>query len=175
MFKGIIAAVWDPESIGEIPVETVFLLKSDILNLKFHLKILKDRNKQVFVDVDFVEGLGEGEEAVSFVKRAGADGIITVKPKNYSAAKKLNIPSVLRIFALDSRAVEKGLEQIQTLGAEVVEILPGLVAPKVAKKLKPARTVIAAGLIETEEEAREILRYVDAISTSSRSLWKMKL
>jgi glycerol uptake operon antiterminator len=173
MFRGIIAAVWDMESLGEIGPDVVFLLKSDILNLKFHLKILKDKGKTVFVDVDFVSGLGEGEEAVLFVKKTGADGIITIKPKNYLAAKRNNIPAVLRFFALDSKAVEKGIEQIESLGVDVVEILPGLVAPKVAKKI-PGRTVIAAGLVETEEEAREILRHVSAISTSSRNLWRMR-
>ncbi|AJG41148.1 antiterminator [Thermotoga sp. RQ7] len=173
MFRGIIAAIWDMESLGEIGPDVVFLLKSDILNLKFHLKILKDKGKTVFVDVDFVSGLGEGEEAVLFVKKAGADGIITIKPKNYLAAKKNSIPAVLRFFALDSKAVERGIEQIESLGVDVVEILPGLVAPKVAKKI-PGRTVIAAGLVETEEEAREILKHVSAISTSSRSLWRMK-
>ena len=173
MFKGIIAALWDMDSVGEIEPDVVFLLKSDILSLKFYLKILKDRGKTVFVDMDFVSGLGEGEEAVLFVKKAGADGIITIKPKNYIIAKRNGVPAVLRFFALDSKAVERGIEQIEALGVDVVEVLPGVVAPKVAKKI-PGRTVIAAGLVETEEEAREILKHVSAISTSSRTLWKLR-
>ncbi|RKX54485.1 MAG: glycerol-3-phosphate responsive antiterminator, partial [Thermotoga sp.] len=53
-----------------------------------------------------------------------------------------------------------------------VEILPGLVAPKIALKL-PRRnmTIIAAGLIETVEEAKNLLKHVDAISTSSKTIW----
>ncbi|MCD6551365.1 glycerol-3-phosphate responsive antiterminator, partial [Thermotoga sp.] len=113
MFEGIIAAVWDMDSLGDIIPNVVFLLKSDILNLKFHLKILKDRGKIVFVDIDFVSGLGEGEEAVLFVKKSGADGVITIKPRNYVAARRNNIPAVLRFFALDSKAVERGVEQIE--------------------------------------------------------------
>ncbi|PLV60167.1 glycerol-3-phosphate responsive antiterminator [Thermotoga sp. KOL6] len=174
MFKGVIAAIWDMDALGEVKPNVVFLLKSDILNLKFHIKILKDREKTVFVDMDFVEGLGEGEEAVLFVKKSGADGIITIKPKNYMVAKRKGIPAVLRFFALDSKAVERGVEQIESLDADVVEILPGLVAPKVAKKL-PGRTIIAAGLVETVQEAQEILKHVSAISTSSRNLWNLTL
>ncbi|ACM23234.1 Glycerol uptake operon antiterminator-related protein [Thermotoga neapolitana DSM 4359] len=107
MFRGIIAAIWDMESLGEIGPDVVFLLKSDILNLKFHLKILKDKGKTVFVDVDFVSGLGEGEEAVLFVKKAGADGIITIKPKTTLLRRK----TISLLFSDSSHSTPKQLKR----------------------------------------------------------------
>lgn len=169
--KGIIAALWEMTS-EDIKPSTVFLLRSNIIDLKYQVKSLKDKGKKVYVDMDFVEGLGEGEFAINYIRSCGADGVITVKLKNYLQARKLGIPAILRFFALDSRAVERGINQILTNDVDTVEILPGLVAPKIALKL-PRRnmTIIAAGLIETVEEAKNLLKHVDAISTSSKTIW----
>lgn len=171
--KGVIAALWEMTS-NEIKPSTVFLLRSNIVDLKYQVKTLKDKGKKVYVDMDFVEGLGEGEFAINYIKLCGADGVITIKLKNYLQARKLGIPAILRFFALDSRAVEKGINQILINDVDTVEILPGIVAPKIVSKLpKKSMTIIAAGLIETIEEAKNLLKYVDAISTSSQALWNL--
>jgi len=173
-FKGIIAALW--KRVEEVPTDDVFLLKGNIETVSDEVRFYKEMGKRVFVDMDFVEGLGDGEYAIRFLKnRADVDGIITVKLKNYLAARKLSIPAILRFFALDSRAVEKGISQIESNNVEIVEVLPGIAVFKFVKRLKRRNfNLIAAGLIDEEDEAKELLKVADAISTSSESLWYMR-
>ena len=172
--EGVIAALW--KRVEDVPTETVFILKSDLVSISDEVEYYKKMGKVVFVDMDFVEGLGDGEHAIKFLKRvAGVHGIITVKMRNYLTARKLGVPAVLRFFALDSRAVEKGLAQIESNGVEIVEILPGVAVFKVLKRLRERRfNLIAAGLVDTEEELEDLLRVADAVSTSSERLWRAR-
>ena len=82
--------------------------------------------------------------------------------------------SLLRFFVLDSRAVEKGIQTIVSNGVRNIEILPGIVAAKVAPKIRvhaPETTIVAAGLIDSVEEIEMLKNHVDGVSTSSTALW----
>ena len=171
-FEGIIAALW--RRVEDVPTDTVFLLRGEIENIAEDVRFYKLKGKRVLVDMDFVEGLGGGEHAIRFLKNeAGADGVITVKLRNYLIARKLGIPAVLRFFALDSRAVEKGLAQIEANDVGVVEVLPGVAVFKVVKRMKDRGrfNIIAAGLVDNERELWDLLKVADAVSTSTERLW----
>ncbi len=171
-FEGIIAALW--KRIEHVPTDVVFLLKGELESIAEDVEFYKSKGKRVFVDMDFVEGLSDGEHAIRFLRNvAKVNGIITVKLRNYLIARKLGIPAVLRFFALDSRAVEKGLAQIESNGVEVVEILPGIAVPKVVERMKDRKryNIIAAGLVNDESELFKLLEIVDAVSTSTERLW----
>jgi len=82
--------------------------------------------------------------------------------------------SLLRFFVLDSRAVEKGIQQIVSNGVRNIEILPGIVSTKIAPKIRayaPDITIVAAGLIDSVDELEVLKKHVDGVSTSSTSLW----
>lgn len=178
----IIAAVWDPAQIDILESysgNTVFLLHSDIVGLGGHLKRIKRLQKRIFLDIDFVEGLGSDEYAFRYVLLNGVDGIITVKSKFIEIAKKFAVPAVLRTFALDSSAVGRILETVNNCSPEYLEILPGSSFLKVRKLLnetdiKKMPKLIAAGLIEKKKEAENLLNEgAYAISTSSTELWEL--
>ncbi len=174
--KGVIAALWEEVNPEEIPVDVVFILKSDLQQLRRQLNAYQRAGKTVYVDMDFVDGLSDGEAAVAFLKGLGVDGLISVKIKNFHACRKLGLPFVLRVFALDSRAVEKAFEQVISNDVDMVEILPGCAALKIGSRFKSAGIrVVAAGLVSSQNELRELLSVVDGVSTSSRELWRVKL
>jgi len=175
LLKGVIAALWEEVKPEEIPVNVVFILKSEVQHLKYQLDMYRRAGKTVYVDMDFVAGLSDGEAAVAFLKNMGVDGIISVKMKNFHACRKFELPFVLRIFALDSRAVEKAFGQVLNNDVETVEILPGCAALKVGRRFKNAGVrVVAAGLVSSEDELQRLLEAVDGVSTSSKKLWKVR-
>jgi len=177
MFKGIIAALWDRNyDPSKIKPETIFFLNGSISNINKRIAFYKHFNKKIFVDIDFISGLNPNEESIKFLADAGADGIITTKMRICKQCYSKNIECVLRFFALDSRAVEKGIQQIISNGIKNVEIMPGLVAPKIVMKIKPLVqkcNFIAAGLISEIGDLQNLKGYVDAISTSTERLWEI--
>jgi len=172
LLKGIIASLWefiDPET---IPVDTVFILTSSLCRLPHEVQACHSAGKKVFVDMDFVEGLSEGKAAIDYLKSIGVDGLISVKLSNFHYARKIEMPFVLRVFALDSKAVEKAYNQVKSNGVDIVEILPGCASLKVGKMFKALGiNVITGGLVTTRQEAKKLLQVVDAISTSAKNLW----
>lgn len=178
VLKGIIAALWEssvkPE---EVETETVFFLNGSITELPERLKHFHNHNKRVLVDIDFISGLRSDKAGIHFLKGIGVDGIITAKLKVRNIANSLGLTSILRFFALDSRAVDRGIEQIESNKIDIVEILPGIISKKVAPKLRyfiPDIKIVAAGLVDKTEEINELKKHVNAISTSRRDLWNYK-
>jgi glycerol uptake operon antiterminator len=89
----------------------------------------------------------------------------------------MGLTSILRFFALDSRAVDRGIEQIESNKIDIVEVLPGIISKKVSPKLRyfiPDIKIVAAGLVDKAEEINELKGHVNAISTSRRDLWNYK-
>lgn len=178
MLKGIIAALWDrkvkPEDV--LP-KTVFFLNGGLFEIPDRINEFKRKGKTVLVDIDFISGISGDEDSVLFLKKCGVDGIITAKLRIYKQAVSLGTNSLLRFFALDSRAVERGIGQISSNNIKNIEILPGLVATKVAPRIRglvPDANIVAAGLIDSARELDVLKNYVNGVSTSSVSLWEYK-
>lgn len=177
----IVAAIWNPreeiDKLDSYTGNTVFLLSSDLVNLSNHIKKIKRKGFRVFLDIDFCEGLGNGEYAFRYSTLQGVDGIITVKPKMIEIANSYGVPNVLRSFALDSNSLLRITEMLTNINPMFLEILPGSAFPKVYDYLKANglknEDMIAAGLIETREETEALFKCgAKAISTSKTQLWE---
>ncbi|WP_456400812.1 glycerol-3-phosphate responsive antiterminator [Mesoaciditoga sp.] len=174
--KEIIAAVWQDTYLEDIPqeCETVFLLGATISNVGDRVRLFK--SKEVWVDIDFVEGLEKNKTGVKFLKDAGADGVITTKLSLLKECEKIGMPVILRFFALDSHAVRNILHHLRYVSK--VEVLPADVLPKLIdtfKNINPGIFVIAAGLISSAEEVRMLFKNgVDAVSIGGeiKKVWR---
>src|SRR6056297_3551711 len=179
--SSIIAALWNPkDELDHLDMyhgNTVFLLSSDLVNFGNHIKKIKKKGFKVFLDIDFCDGLGNGEYSFRYSTLQGIDGIITVKPKMIEIANSYGVPNVLRSFALDSNSLLRITEMLTNINPMFLEILPGSAFPKVFHYLKSnglkTNDMIAAGLIETKEETKALLNCgAKAISTSKTQLWQ---
>ncbi len=174
--KEIIAAVWPDTYIQDIPdeCETIFLLGATISNIGDRVHLFP--TKKVWVDVDFVDGLEKNKAAIKFLKDKGIYGIITTKLSLVKECERVGMPAILRFFALDSHAVRNGLRHL--LHVKKIEVLPAAVLPKLIPTLKginPDLFVIAAGLISSAHEVRELFESgVDAVSIGGelKKVWK---
>ena len=100
-------------------------------------------------------------------------GIISTKTKVIKRAKDLDTVTVLRVFIIDSHALERSIQLIQRTQPDYVEVLPG-VASKAIQQIKEATQipVIAGGLISDEAEIDTAVDYgAHLVTTSKRALW----
>lgn len=150
----------------------VFMLCGSILDIEGTIKKIKDKGKKVCVHVDFIEGLGRDNAAVEFLKRAGADGIITTKPSLVKDIRAFGMFAIQRLFIIDSRSLATGIKSIMEERPDAVEIMPGIAAkviPRIHKAIDIP--VIAGGLIMDKSDIIEALsKGAIGVSTSEMSL-----
>lgn len=175
----VIAAVKDETGLKEClysESQIIFLLFGDICSVGRYVEIAKSAGKMVFVHMGLINGLGNKEVAVDFIREhTGVDGIISTKPQLVKRAKELGLFGILRIFVIDSMAFGNIEKQCASLVPDAVEILPGLM-PKIIKKLCSTVNVpiIAGGLISDKEDVMNALNAgAVAISVTNQRVWFM--
>ncbi|WP_319203575.1 glycerol-3-phosphate responsive antiterminator [uncultured Ilyobacter sp.] len=154
--------------------EIVFILTSNLFNIKGMVEELKEKGKIVFVHADLVEGLSHSTYALEYlIKNTALDGIISTKYNLIKTAKKLNVRVIQRFFLLDSISLENSLKYARETKPDAVEILPGLM-PKIIKRLSNELNlpVIAGGLITDKEDIMNALGAgASGVSTTKTQLW----
>lgn len=174
----VIPALKDLSHLAEClccPSGIVFVLCGDILNIGDIIHQLHEGGKKAVIHADLVTGLAPKEIAADFLLRCGADGIISTRPSLARRGRELGMLSVLRIFALDSKAVSKVRSEVDLGNPHMIELLPGPL-PRVISRLKSELRVpvIAGGLLE---EKSDILTALGAgamcVSTSDSRLWDL--
>ncbi len=159
-------------------VNIVFLLTGNLMTTADYVKQLRQAGKDVFIHLDFIDGISSSKSALGFVAKFWKPtGIITTKSHIVKTAKEAGLMTIQRIFLLDGSAVTKGIEMVNTSRPDAVEIMPGIL-PKVVDKL--SRTldypIIAGGLITEVSEVHEALQAgALAVSSGNPKMWNMDL
>lgn len=156
-------------------VSMVFWLSPSILTLDTMIRTAHAAGKQIFLHIDLAEGIGKDREGLLYVKKRGADGIISTRVNIIKAARETGLQTVQRFFMVDSHSVNTALEGIRASRTDMVEVMPGIVTKVIAdlhKKL--SIPIIAGGLLDSKEEVEKALESgAAAISTSRAELWKV--
>ena len=160
---------------GRLEACLVFLLCGDILNIDRLIDRVHQAGKYAVVHADLVAGLAPREIAVDFLHRCGADGIISTRPMLLRRGRELGLLTVLRVFAIDSKAVSNLGRETEGGMPDVIEILPGTLC-KVLRRLSRELPVplIAGGLLS---DKADVLAALGAgalcVSASDESLWAL--
>ena len=143
-------------------VQTVFVLKANIMEVEDLVKRAHAKGKLLFFHVDFVDGLSKD-----------AAGVISTRTGIICAAKELGITCIQRFFMIDSRSVDTALESLKQSKADLIEIMPALAYKSITKMKHSVNTpIIAGGLIEFKEEVFCALNAgASMISTGKKELW----
>lgn len=176
----IIAALHNPkEDIKKtIPshLRVIFLLGGSILTLPSVVETLHKQNRRIFIHIDLVSGLSRDREAVEFVaKIIKPEGIISTHPALMRHASALNLLTIQRIFLIDSRSLEKGMNSLRGSEADMAELMPGVI-PSAIKKLRRDMElpIIAGGMLENKSDVIKALKAgAMAVSTSRPELWNI--
>lgn len=174
----IILAVRDPGDLPKIvqtePPGWLFILGGSLEQVAVATVKLTARSWTVFVHVDMVKGMTNDFEGIRFLQTfAHPAGIISTHPFAISHAKKVGLLGIQRVFLLDSQSIESGLKQVDRAGADIVEVLPGILPDMIsALALRVSQPLIAGGLITSERQVAEAREAgAVAISTSDRRLY----
>lgn len=156
-------------------IRVVFILYGDICSIPCIVNTVHRAGKIAMVHVDLITGLAQKEIAVDFIQQnTGADGIISTRQNLIQRAKELQMYTVLRIFVIDSMAIEEA-RNLGHVRADFLEILPGIM-PGVIRRIGKATKMplLAGGLITTKQEAIDALEAgAMAISTTNEAVWDM--
>ncbi len=174
----VIAAFRDIENIRVedlINTGVLFILGGTIFDLPGIMERAALSGKLLFADIDLIKGIGKDAPGIQYLAREiRVNGIITTRSNLIKSAQKEGLISVQRIFVLDSESLAGGLNVIKKSGPDSVEILPGIILPKIMKEIRERISVpvIAGGLIKKREEVMEILASgAVGISTTTSSLF----
>ncbi len=174
--KKIIAAVGDITAFNnalDSNLDTIFYLTPNINTLENLIKEAHLCGKKIFIHLDMAEGIGKDKYAIEFVGNMGVDGIISTRANIIKTAKKLELKTVQRFFAIDTHSISTTIETTNSTSPDMIEIMPG-VALKAILKIKDniSIPIIAGGLISSKEDVdRAIKSGASAVSTSVQALW----
>jgi len=178
--KPVIPVIWDPGKQSELlsHASAVFLQGGALGDLARVLDLFSTPRLEllpVFVHIDLVAGLENSEAGLEYLASfERISGVVTVHHHLAVAARKHGLLSIVRLFLSDSRAVDRGLSVVNKSHPDAVEILPAVVAAKVAGDFATCRIPrIAGGLCRTEADVQEVLASgCRAVTSTSAVLWK---
>ena len=179
----VVAAIKDDTGLEmclKSDVDAVFILYGDICTIADIVAKVKEAGKTAMVHMDLITGLSPKDISTDFIRKYTlADGIITTKGNLISHAKEIGLATVLRYFVLDSMAlinIERQSHQNRETQPDMIEILPGIIVPKMIRKICAMSRVpvICGGLIQEKEDVMNALSSgAAAISTTSPDVWFM--
>ncbi|MBS4204837.1 glycerol-3-phosphate responsive antiterminator [Lederbergia citrea] len=156
----------------------VFLLTGDLMTISDYINQIQQAGKYVFIHLDFIDGLSNSKNAISYVaKNWKPTGIITTKSHVVKFAKEVGLKTIQRIFLLDRSAIKKGVEMAKSCQPDALEILPGII-PKIIDELSSelAFPIIAGGLITELTEVHAALEAgALAVSSGDPNMWNFDL
>lgn len=132
----VIPAVKEPETLDRALCHdgaAVFLLCGDILNIGELVDRVHRAGKQAVIHADLIAGLAPKEIAVDYLRRCGADGIISTRPHLIRRGRELGMLTVLRVFAIDSKAVSNLGKETGMGMPDLIEVLPGTIYKVIAR------------------------------------------
>lgn len=166
----------DLEPVLQTTSNMVFLLTGNIFTLKGITERVQDAGKLMFVHLDLMEGLGKDPESVRYLAEViQVDGIVTTRSNLIQSAQKFGLITIQRLFVFDSVSLDNGIRIIKSSKPDAIEVLPGIVVPRVMSKLRQEidLPVIAGGLISGLDDLNKALEHgAIGVSTSSKALWK---
>ena len=152
--------------------EVLFHLGADIITVGDDIKAAKQNGKFVFIHIDLADGIGKDKAGIHWLKRLGADGIISTRTQLIRAAHDNGLLAVQRFFMLDSKGMHSVAETIENTRPDLIEIMPGVIPKALRLFSRQEIPVIAGGLIETKQEATAALSAgAIAVSTGKKELW----
>lgn len=132
----------------------IFFLFGNICNIPKLVESVKERGKYAFVHLDLINGLAAKEIAADYIRSfTQADGVLSTKPPILRHAKEIGLITVLRVFVLDSLALDNIEKLRAACNPDLIELVPGLM-PKIIRQVHSLhRTpLIAGGLIRDKED-----------------------
>ena len=153
----------------------LFILKGDGFQLAPFIAQAHQRGKGVVVHVDLVSGVGKDRPGIQYLRQNGVDAIITSRSPLIAAGRAEGLTTIQRLLLVDDAALETGVKTIARALPDIVEVLPGIIFPEVAPRLRQVLPgpFIAGGFIRTLDEVTHVQEAGAVLcSSSTYALWR---
>lgn len=175
-----ISQMRDFEKFLKSSLDTCILMDFHINLLPSMMQAAHAAGKTVYLHADLLRGVSADEFGCEYLcQRLRADGIISTKPKVLEAARRNRVATILRLFLIDTKSLDKGAALIKNLQPDHVELLPGLACDAIAdlkQRLQPVastqpQSFLCGGLIKTHAQITRCLEAgACAVTLSDRTL-----
>lgn len=129
-----------------------------------HIALLEDmivklhRNEKfALVHIEMINGITNDEFGTEFLcQKIRVDGIISSKSKIIEITKRNRKCAIQRMFLIDSKSIERGVEMLMKSQPDAVEVMPAIalkVIPDVKKRLM--LPLIGGGLIRDLDDIKD--------------------
>ena len=153
----------------------IFVLFGNICNIASIVSRIHQAEKLAIVHFDLVEGASSKEIVVDYLKNtAKVDGLISTRGAILKAAKNKRLHTIHRFFLVDSLSFYSLPKQYANSQADLIEIMPGCITPKVMQWVQDMMRVpmIASGMVcDTEDAVSALKAGAVAVSSTSPKVW----
>ncbi|MCL6616812.1 MAG: glycerol-3-phosphate responsive antiterminator [Anoxybacillus ayderensis] len=156
--------------------KTVLLQTGTISVIKRYVELLKAHDRYVFVHVEKIPGISYDKEGLQFLSKfVQPHGIVSTKSTLIQLAKKEKLWTIQRLFLVDTDAVETGLQVVQQVTPDALEVMPGIVPDMIERLAQQVNIpIITGGLIQNRDQMVQALKKgAQAVSTGNPLLWKI--
>jgi glycerol uptake operon antiterminator len=167
----------DFETLMDTAYTYIILLNCHVAQLRALIQLANKHSKKVLLHVDLIQGLRNDEHAAEFLcQQIKPAGLISTRAQVVQVAKKRSFIGIQRIFLLDTHALETSYRLLETCRPDFIEVLPGIIPHMIQEVHQHTGIpVLAGGLIRTHEEVENAISAgAVAVTTSNRSLWKLR-
>lgn len=168
-----ISTVKDFEKFLEMNIEYCVLMDLHIGMLQSLIAKAHAHRKKVLLHMDLMQGLSNDEMGCEYAcQYLQVDGVISTKSKVVKKAMEKKRIGVLRLFLMDTRSLNKGINLCQECNPDFVEVLPAI-APAILPKIKEltGQKLMSGGLLSSIEEMERCFQYgAEAITISDCKL-----
>ena len=155
--------------------EIVYLLYGNICNVPDLVRDIHRAGKTAIVHADLIDGLDSREISVDYLTRkAGADGIISIKPHLIKRGNELHTITIQRFFMLDRLFYQNIKRYVRETSPDMVELLPAGLTKMIRYAVSElnGKPLIASGLVLDKEDVVGALSAgALAVSTTNTEVW----
>lgn len=156
-------------------VDSVVLRHCNPLELTPQLGRAHQRDLQVYVNVDHIDGISADAAGLGFLaQHLHISSIISSNPRTLALAKQCGLQTIQRVFAIDSTGLEAILDAVDVHTVDLLDISPALVVPYIVPHFASLARFpfMASGLIHTAPQVRAILKAgAIKVATVRPELW----
>lgn len=168
----------DVEKILNSSIEHMVLLGGHIAQMKQIVQLATRAGVKVLLHADLIDGLKNDDYGVDFIiQHISPAGIISTRANVVMKAKQRGLLAILRMFLLDSDALERSYLIAEKTKPDYIEVLPGIIPNVITEVYERTRIpIIAGGLIRTQMEVHQAIGAgAIAVTSSRQELWNLNL
>ncbi|NLA78035.1 MAG: glycerol-3-phosphate responsive antiterminator [Erysipelothrix sp.] len=129
-------------------------LLADIINT------LHKHERKTLVHIDMINGVSSDEYGTEYVcQKLKADGVISSKSKIIETTKRNKKIAIQRMFLIDSKSVDRGVDMLLRSKPDMVEVMPAIayrIIPYIKDRLNIP--IIGGGLLKTKADIENGLK-----------------